>query len=55
VSNPETSRPKRPDSVPGFEGTTIVKWCAPCKCKTWQVDGICEWWDMHKEADNVQS
>lgn len=35
----------RPAPVPGREGTTTVEWCQCCKCKTWHMDGICEWWD----------
>lgn len=29
-----------------------VKYCPICKCKTWHVDGVCEWSDvpLHKKA-----
>jgi hypothetical protein len=28
-----------------------VKFCPQCRCTTWHVDGVCEWIDTHKEAE----
>jgi hypothetical protein len=25
-----------------------VRYCPFCKCKTWHVNGVCEWADGHK-------
>jgi hypothetical protein len=30
-----------------------VKFCNQCKCKTWFVDGVCEWSDIHKRETPV--
>jgi hypothetical protein len=32
-----------------------VRYCQHCKCKTWHVDGICEWSDGHKDPHPMTS
>ena len=27
--------------------TEDVRYCPVCACKTWHVDGVCEWSDAH--------
>jgi hypothetical protein len=31
-----------------------VEHCFLCGCKTWHVDGICEWSDMHQDVSEVR-
>ena len=30
-----------------------VRYCRFCKCKTWHVNGVCEWTDGHKLECNA--
>ena len=31
-----------------------IKFCPQCRCTTWHVDGVCEWVDAHKEAEEIR-
>lgn len=31
-----------------------VQFCDICRCKTWHVDGVCEWADGHETMKRVR-
>ena len=31
-----------------------VQFCPVCRCKTWHIDGVCEWSDGHERMEQAR-